>query len=241
MENTKSLTESILQSSEPSIPSLNSPSIPSLNSPSIPSLNTPSVTNSSSFFDGIKNISLTTWLIIILILAFLGFNIFIYLAKGTEDINNFVAPFLSKIFGTSMGVASQTIDVAAEGGKAVVSGTAGAINTGLTAVQDITPNPASSSIKSEPVNTNKQPIKNFDNNTLNKALNTSQIQTKPDNNDYESDYASSSIQGGGKAGWCYIGVDRGHRTCGEVGVNDTCMSGDIFPTMDVCVNPRLRA
>jgi len=27
----------------------------------------------------------------------------------------------------------------------------------------------------------------------------------------------------------------------QVGVNDECMSGDVFPTNDVCVNPNLRA
>jgi hypothetical protein len=26
-----------------------------------------------------------------------------------------------------------------------------------------------------------------------------------------------------------------------VGPNDTCMSGDIFPSQDICVNPSLRA
>jgi hypothetical protein len=45
----------------------------------------------------------------------------------------------------------------------------------------------------------------------------------------------------GKAGWCYIGEERGFRTCGEVGVHDTCMSGDIFPSQQICVNPSLRA
>jgi hypothetical protein len=57
----------------------------------------------------------------------------------------------------------------------------------------------------------------------------------------EADAANSSIQGGGKAGWCYIGEDRGFRSCAQVGVNDTCMSGEIFPTKEICVNPSLRA
>ena len=45
----------------------------------------------------------------------------------------------------------------------------------------------------------------------------------------------------GKAGWCYIGMDRGTRACSEVGVNDMCMSGNIFPSQDICMNPNLRA
>lgn len=44
-----------------------------------------------------------------------------------------------------------------------------------------------------------------------------------------------------KPGFCYIGEDRGFRSCIEVGPDVKCMSGDIFPTKDVCVNPRLRA
>jgi hypothetical protein len=57
------------------------------------------------------------------------------------------------------------------------------------------------------------------------------------------DDATSVTQSGGrsKSGYCYIGEDRGFRSCIRVGENDQCMSGDIFPTMDVCINPNLRA
>ena len=54
------------------------------------------------------------------------------------------------------------------------------------------------------------------------------------------DDATSSTQRTGKSGYCYIGEDRGFRSCLKVGGNDTCMSGDIFPTHAICVNPRLR-
>jgi hypothetical protein len=43
-----------------------------------------------------------------------------------------------------------------------------------------------------------------------------------------------------KAGFCYIGEDRGFRSCIEVGEGNVCMSGDIFPSEAVCVNPNLR-
>jgi hypothetical protein len=230
MDNTKSLTQSILQSSEPSFPSA---------SLDTASLYSNSGSSNEGFFDFFKNISPTTWIIIILILAFLGFNIFVYLAKGTQDISNFFGPFFQKIFGTTIAVTGQTVDIAAEGTKAVVSGTAGAVNTGLSAVQDITPNKAPSSFSGEPVV--KQPPNQRDNNTLNRALNTAQVQQAPNSTDPESDLADSSIQGGGKSGWCYIGMDRGYRSCAQVNDNDICMSGDIFPTQEICVNPRLRA
>ena len=41
-------------------------------------------------------------------------------------------------------------------------------------------------------------------------------------------------------GYCYIGSDRGVRTCIDVSVGDTCMSGKLFPRRDICVNPSLR-
>ena len=223
MDNSNSLSSSILQSSEVSIPSA------SVASTSVSG-------NDSSFFESLKNINMTTWLIIILILAFLGFNIFVYLAKGTQDIASFFGPITQKLFGTTVAVTGQTVDVAAEGTKAVVSGTAATVNAGLSAVQDITPNTAPTSIKSQPVQ--GQPTTRPSDSGLNKALNSSQEQ----NMDYQAHEASSSVHsGGGQSGWCFIGEDRGFRSCALVNENDKCMSGDIFPSQELCINPNLRA
>lgn len=41
-------------------------------------------------------------------------------------------------------------------------------------------------------------------------------------------------------GYCYIGTDRGVRSCIDVTPGDKCMSGKIFPRRDICVNPNLR-
>ena len=43
-----------------------------------------------------------------------------------------------------------------------------------------------------------------------------------------------------KEGSCLIGNDRGFNSCINVGRNDYCMSGDIYPTKDICINPSLR-
>lgn len=202
--------------------------------------------SSTGFFSGLANISLTTWVIIFLILSFLGFNIFVYLAKGTQDISSFLAPFMEKIFGATANLTGQVVDVSAEGGKAVVGGTASAINAGLTSVQNITPNNASTSIQNQSVQNTIQQPDIMANNTLNKALNTSQNQGREGpNNEYQANESSSTLlqNGGttGKSGWCYIGEEKGFRTCGEVTANDECMSGDIFPTHEICVNPNLRS
>ena len=44
----------------------------------------------------------------------------------------------------------------------------------------------------------------------------------------------------GKAGYCYIGEDRGFRSCIKVEAGDKCMSGDVFSRQDICMNPSLR-
>ena len=235
MNSPNSISDSILQTKN-STPFISS-SASSGNSLGL--FSTSSSDSSSGFLSGLANVGLTTWLIIFLILAFLGFNIFVYLAKGTQDITNFFAPLLEKIVGTTSNLAGQVVDVSAEGAKTVVGGTAGAINTGLTSVQNVTPNNSSSSIKSQSVESTMQQPDIMANNTLNKSLN-SQKQGQGQTDDYLANEASSSIGGSGKAGWCYIGEDRGFRSCIEVGDNDICMSGNIFPSHDICINPSLR-
>ena len=57
----------------------------------------------------------------------------------------------------------------------------------------------------------------------------------------EADDSTSSVQKpASKSGFCYIGEDRGFRSCINVGEGDVCMSGDIFPTEAICINPNLR-
>lgn len=55
-----------------------------------------------------------------------------------------------------------------------------------------------------------------------------------------NDDGDNSIQLPKKSGYCYVGTDKGYRSCVYVGRGETCMSGDIFPTIDICINPNLR-
>lgn len=219
MNNSDNFTNSLLQSSEAT------------------NLFTTASTSNDSFFDKIKNISLTTWLIIILILALLGINIFSYLAKGTNTFSGII----QKLLDFFAQITGQTITVAAEGGKQVVGVAAETADTALDVVQDVvSPSEATTSVTNENVNNTIPEADVMRNNALNKALNTSRQAKQQTLNDYDADDTLSSIQGRSKSGWCYIGEDRGFRSCVEVGVNDNCMSGEIFPTHDVCVNPKLR-
>lgn len=224
------LSESLLESSEVA---------------SYPILSTTS--QQSSMF---SNMDWKIWLIIFLVLALLGFNIFVYLAQGTDTLVSLFKKFLN-FFGI---VTGDVVNVSAEGTKMVVGTTADIIDTGLTKIQELTPQGrqlTKGSIQGETIGAEDEDMQQHTNmdimqlNTLNKALNTSTAQMqRTGKGEYSADHSASKIQSAGagsKAGWCYIGEEAGYRTCAKVGVNDTCMSGDIFPSHEICVNPSLRS
>jgi len=82
-------------------------------------------------------------------------------------------------------------------------------------------------------------INEENNNKLKNAINEPNM----NNNTPIADDSYSSIQHSfpsNKSGWCFIGEERGIRSCIEVGDNDKCMSGNIFPSQEICINPSLR-
>ena len=184
--------------------------------------------SSQSYFDWIKSITWQTWLVVIIVLAILGFNIFYYLAAGTQDIHNIFAPVLSFFGKAAAGTTQQVVNTAAVGITGTANAVASTINSGL----------QGSALQSKTLQNS--------NNSFADALNTAGLTSVQDYNglmnlkpeqDIEPDQATSSFN---KEGWCYIGEEKGYRSCVQVGVNDKCMSGDIFPTMDICINPNLR-
>jgi hypothetical protein len=57
---------------------------------------------------------------------------------------------------------------------------------------------------------------------------------------YMADDSSSNIQSVNKSKWCLVGEAKGVRNCVELDESQKCMSGDIFPSNEVCINPNLR-
>ena len=209
-----------------------------------------------------EKITLQTWIIIILILAFLGINIFAYLAKGTQEtvsiFSKIFEPIL-KVFGyTTLTTTKQTIETSATGATAGINMVAGTTSdtidniiqtdgSGTPVATSGTSTGVSSNVPQGNISTslpvqnniqkNNTKIEKWREDALSNALESAeqkQSQVSPDD-------SRSSIQTTGKSGWCYIGDDQGLRTCSEIGVNDVCMSGDVFPSQSVCINPKLRA
>ena len=139
------------------------------------------------------------WLVIIIILSFLGLNIFNYFAQATDAI----AKVTTSGVATGLDATSQTLKMSGKGTEQIGKG----VGNVLTEIGDA-----------------------LDVHIVNKAAE----QPKGDSND-------SSIQLPKKTGYCYIGEDKGYRACTYVGKRDTCMSGDIFPSMEICINSNLRA
>jgi hypothetical protein len=214
--------------------------LPSPNKDSFPELltNTPSLDSDSSS----EGMFSSWWvsLFIILLLAFLGFNIFNYLAKGTQETNDVLSPFWTYImsfFNYGPSIAQPDDNVVDADNKDVDDKQVGG-NKPISA-ENAKPNPASvSKMSPDSVNNQNQPD-NAQNTALNRALNISKPQ-ELSKQDYVANDSYDSTQQG-KAGWCYIGSEQGYRSCSQVGEADTCMSGNIFPTQDICVNPSLRA
>ena len=240
------------------------PSFPSINV-SDSSASSASSPDTGSFMDYFSGVTWQTWLIIILILAFLGINVFSYLGKGTDELTKIFAPIL-KIFGyETLETTKQTVDVSATGTKAgvdiVADTTTGAINTiegskgtgtktetgSGTKTNTVVGQQAASSLSINNAHTVQNQMKlekqmneleDMQQDNLHKALDDA---SKGDGS-VKPDDSLSRIQSSnsGKAGWCFIGEDRGFRTCSEIGQNDKCMSGDIFPSNEICMNPNLR-
>ncbi len=213
--------------------------------------------NSGSFMDFFTGLTWQTWLIIILLLAFLGINIFYYLEKGTEtatDIFGRIFTPILKLFGYEvLETTKVTVEESATGTKAGVDVVANTTTGAINAVEKKSRSTTSNSVTGQQSSVNSaEPIRDqlkmekqineledLQQQNLQKALSdaaTPAANVQPD--DSLSRIQASS--GSGKAGWCFIGEDRGFRTCSEIGENDKCMSGDIFPSQEICMNPNLR-
>jgi hypothetical protein len=162
------------------------------------------------------------YLSIFIILGFLFLNLFLYLTKPVNTpILDMYDPLL-KQFGINVKERNPTKDVKVNVNKKVNKS---AIN------------------KLEKTIDDKKIVNKIDgNNSQKQHEETEQIKKRkpviP-----EPDVSASRMQANkptSKQGYCYIGEDRGFRSCIEVGEGDVCMSGDIFPTKDICINPNLR-
>ena len=212
----------------------------------------PKISESSSndgFFSTNGNTSYTRIGLIVVILLFLGVNIFSYLGDFLQIIKDAFAPLLKNILESFGYVVTETTkdvtQVAAAGAKLGIDVAAGTIESGVNVIQGQLDLEQGSGQRSG--QRSGQGLNPYQKNNLSKqasvsaslssALADAEYNTEP-----LPDDATSSTQrnGSGKSGYCYIGEDRGFRSCIAIKEGDVCMSGEIFPTNAICVNPSLR-
>ena len=164
----------------------------------------------------------TTWKVIgiVVVIALLGFNILLYLGNAIEDVGEVIKPLLQRlvsIFGfTITETSKQVVDVSAEGTKAGVDIAAGTLKSAIEVVEDIGEGVGIENDEVPPIQEKKKSSSNVQGASMN----------RPKKNKGQN--------------FCYVGTDRGNRSCIEVSNASECASGDIFPSHDVCVNPNLR-
>ncbi len=128
-------------------------------------------------------IQVLKYMLMIVIVAMLGLNVFAYLARGTEiasDTLRNLVRFTERVTGQLF--------------KTTITGT----KTGLKIAENVVDD-------------------------LDRVVDGGLERPKP----------ASPVA---KSGFCYVG----EQTCVSVTDKDVCMSGDVFPSMDVCINPKLR-
>tara|TARA_Y100000816_G_C26067944_1_gene561382 strand:- start:124 stop:1035 length:912 start_codon:yes stop_codon:yes gene_type:complete len=213
--------------------------------------------------------SFAFWAIIILILAILGFNIFNYLSQGTDIIAAITGPIISTLGILTGETAKTTISNTATGTKKIVDTTSNVgqnalnffgktINKGVDGIDygsnkgiDFIENRLKKINNNENINeTNKPDIKidNLEQKRNNNILSNRENRLKQNNKnnnlnrvtpttEQDPEPVQSSSQ---QHGYCYIGKINDSRYCTKVTAKNKCMSGDIFPSMDLCINPNIR-
>ena len=165
-------------------------------------------------------------LVVLLIFSFLGINILTILGNIIQTIIQIIGPLVSQIlsiFGYTTGtVLNKTADVVSDTAKAGIDIAEGSIQSVGNILRDAS-NP----------NVNDKTKYSLDN-----ALNSGKILS----GDPKADTSENPIQKpitAGKQTWCLVGEYQGKRGCIEVNEHDRCLSGQVFPSQKMCLNPTL--
>jgi hypothetical protein len=212
------------------------------------------------------------WFVIIILLALYGFNIFKYLAQGTDIITALISPFtyvIALLTGTTVKTIIQNIS---QGGQTLItelSNFFGALinffsqffsgslkvaeKTSVSAIDQLQSNIIKDKTNSAESKKSKQVVEEevaepeAEDTTLlknerklaerNREVSSEVKDTINKKEKTDPVPLQTSTQ---EHGYCYIGKNNNVRNCAKVSSKNKCMSGDIFPTMDLCINPNLR-
>jgi hypothetical protein len=208
-------------------------------------ITTVSTTNESHIFN--KN-SLIIILIFLLIFSFLGINFLNIIGNFVQNVINLFRPLITGIlslFGYTTGVIiGKSADLATDVAKTGIDITHGTLQS----VGDLL-------INSSQGNINPLAIQQIQSSTGMPNLQQSQqLQVQPQQpklvplpielalKQPQPDTTTNPIQkpiSSGKSNWCLVGEYQGRRGCIQVSEQNKCLSGQIFPNQQMCMNPAI--
>jgi hypothetical protein len=193
-------------------------------------------TNTPSIFSNISVVVIIV-ICIIFILAYFNINLFTIIGNIIQRISNIITPIFLNILHY-FGVATGTTIAAT---TSVVSSGISDVTTSIDTTNKAVSGTIISGIQGNGVNESAYPTKTIQNtneqsfNIVNTAPQIAAQQQKDDDKQYVN-----SVQYNTPVGYCFIGQQRDTRYCSDISEAHQCASGDVFPTMDMCINPNLR-
>jgi len=197
---------------------------------------TPQPSSTSSIFSSISIIIIII-ICIVFVLAYFNINLFIITGNIVQTLTDMITPIFLNIlqyFGLALGTTAVVTTTMASSG---ISDVTNSIETSNKAIAGA----IVSGIKGDGVNEgafSMTPIQNIGDQSFQIVNTAPQIEEKKRRN--EIDMYLNSIQYNKPDGFCFIGEQKNQRYCSSVSDADKCASGDIFPTMDLCINPNIR-
>lgn len=170
----------------------------------------------------------------IILLAFIGLNIFTYLKAGVDAVTYFLKKVSSPVIKPIAKAASQITTPIKKSIKSVEK----KIKKKLKIEKEQAPPPPP---RKKLGGKGMREIEKDD--TVKKAWKLSQEEEDDDGDCSDPEPDSdilSEIQNSRKTGWCFIGTDRGYRSCVKIGEQDQCLSGKVYQTEAICHDPSLR-
>jgi hypothetical protein len=206
------------------------PITPSVTEPTI----VPVQTGEMNMFSG-KNMVIVV-LTVLLVLSFLGINLLASMGNLLQTISNVFGPLFTQIlsvFGYTAGtVIDKSTDVVTDVAKSGIDLAGDTIQSAAELLKAA----SRGNVAADAVNQLDNSFKYGNSSNLDNVINNS----KPGLNQPVPDASVDPIQKpitAGKVNWCLVGEYQGKRGCIEVDDDSKCMSGQVFPSQNMCLNP----
>jgi hypothetical protein len=185
-----------------------------------------SISESNESIFNSKNF-LILFLLFILTLSLLGINLFVFIGNIFDNIMKILKPVLGEsisIFNTSAGT---LINTSADAIEDVTKLTGEVVSGSLQSVGDLL-------IKSGNERQTSVPITPLD-----IAVNTAGPTNIPDPTPNATTSPIQTTIPANKGKWCLVGEYKEQKGCVEMREHDKCMSGQVYPSQSICLNPTL--